>query len=37
VRNGAANRMSNGPKVMQNVRNGQDNGYPFGSGGGFPW
>ena len=33
VRSGAANRMSNGPKVMTNVRNIQDTVYPFGNGG----
>ena len=35
VRSGAANRMSNGPKVMTNVRNVQDTCYPFGTGNGF--
>lgn len=33
VRNGAANRMSNGPKVMTNVRNISDTIYPYGQGG----
>ena len=38
VRNGAANRMSSGPKVMTNVRNISDTIYPYGQGGfGGPW
>jgi hypothetical protein len=33
VRNGASNRMAQGPKCMTNVRNLSDTSYPFGQGG----
>lgn len=37
VRTGSANRMSQGPQVMQNVRNLSDTSFPFSSGGGPGW